>query len=58
MLQLLKIHRLNSLKEQYKMVKADAKKFMRTGDLKNYLHKLSEATKIQREYQETLTLEV
>ena len=58
MLQLMKIHRLNSLKEQYNKVKSDAVKFMKNGDLKNYLKRLTKASKIEREYIETLNMQV
>lgn len=58
MLQLMKIHRLNSLRDQYKKVKAEAVKFMRKGDLKNYLSRLTRANKIEREYLETLSMQV
>jgi len=58
MLQLMKIHRLNSLRDQYKKVKADSLKFMRTGDIKNYIKNLTKASKIQNEYLETLSLRV
>ncbi len=58
MLQLMKIHRLNSLREQYKKVKSEAMKFMTKGDLKNYLKRLTKASKIQNEYIETLNMQV
>lgn len=58
MLQLMKIHRLNSLRAQYKKVKEESLNFMKTGDLKNYLKKLTEATKIQNEYTETLNIQI
>ncbi|GEM_PF-820928 len=58
MLQLMKIHRLNSLKAQYKKVKDESLKFMQSGDLKNYLRNLTKATKIQNEYIETLHMQV
>ena len=58
MLQLMKIHRLNSLREQYKKVKSESLKFMQSGDLKNYLRNLTKATKIQNEYLETLNMQV
>lgn len=58
MLQLMKIHRLNSLREQYKKVKAEAMKFMKSGDLKNYIKRLTKASKIQNEYIETLHMQV
>jgi len=58
MLELMKIHRLNSLRDQYKKVKAEAMKFMKTGDLKNYLKRLTKASKIQNEYLETLNMQV
>ncbi len=58
MLQLMKIHRLNSLRDQYKKVKEESLKFMQSGDLKNYLRNLTKATKIQNEYLETLHMQV
>ena len=58
MLQLMKIHRLNSLRDQYKKVKSESLKFMQSGDLKNYLRNLTKATKIQNEYLETLHMQV
>ena len=58
MLQLMKIHRLNSLREQYTKVKTEAMNFMQSGDLKNYLRRLTKATKIQNEYMETLKMQV
>ena len=58
MLQLMKIHRLNSLREQYKNVKAEALRFMKSGDLKNYVQRLTKASKIQNEYIETLQMQV
>ncbi|MDZ4845000.1 MAG: hypothetical protein SH857_05555 [Chitinophagales bacterium] len=54
----MKIHRLNSLKAQYKKVKDESLKFMQSGDLKNYLRNLTKATKIQNEYIETLHMQV
>jgi len=58
MLQLMKIHRLNSLREQYNKVKTEAVKFMRKGDLKNYISRLAKASKIRNEYIETLSMQV
>ena len=58
MLQLMKIHRLNSLRDQYKKVKEESLNFMKTGDLKGYLKKLTQAAKIQNEYVETLHMQV
>ena len=58
MLQLMKINRLNSLRAQYNTVKCESLKFMKSGDLKNYLRKLTQATHIQNEYLETLNMEV
>jgi hypothetical protein len=54
----MKIHRLNSLREQYNNVKSEAMKFMQSGDLRNYLKRLTKATKIQNEYMETLKMQV
>ena len=58
MLQLMKIHRLNSLKEQYNKVKSEAVRFMQKGDLKNYLRRLTKANKIEHELHETLNMQV
>lgn len=54
----MKINRLNSLRAQYNTVKSESLKFMKSGDLKNYLRKLTQATHIQNEYLETLNMEV
>ncbi len=58
MLQLMKIHRLSSLREQYNKVKSEAVNLMRKGDLKNYIVKLAKASKIRNEYIETLSMQV
>ena len=58
MLQLMKIHRLNSLREQYNHLKSEAMKYMTRGDLKNYVKRLTKASKIQHEYIETLSMDV
>lgn len=56
MLEILKINRIQKLKSQYKRTKAEAIKFMRSGDLKNYIRKLTEVQKIEAEYLDTLSL--
>lgn len=58
MLQLMKIHRLNSLRTQYDKVKVESLNFMKSGDLKNYLKKLAQAAKIENEFNETLHIQV
>lgn len=58
MLQLMKIHRLNSLRAQYDKVKSESLKFMQSGDLRNYLKKLTQAAKIEHEFNETLHMQV
>lgn len=58
MLQLMKIHRLISLKKQYNKLKSEAVKLMTSGDLKGYLEKLTQASKLRREFSETLNLKV
>ncbi len=58
MLQLMKIHRLNSLKEQYDHMKSEALKFMTKGDLKNYVRQLTKASMLRNEYMETLSMAV
>ncbi|GIV32847.1 MAG: hypothetical protein KatS3mg031_0382 [Chitinophagales bacterium] len=57
MLELLIHHRLLSLRKQYKKVMSEAVNYMQNGNLKEYLHKLMEASKIRNEYSETLTLQ-
>lgn len=58
MLQLMKIHRLISLRNQYNKAKAEALRFMKTGDLKNYFAKLTEASRLKKEFSETVSMEI
>jgi len=58
MLEVMKINRLVSLRNQYLKLKAEARKTMATGDLKDYYQKLSKANKIKNEISETLSMKV
>lgn len=58
MLEILKLNRLQKLKRQYQIIKAEAKLFMKKGDLSNHIMKLTEAQKIKMEYMNTLDLKV
>ena len=58
MLQLMKVHRLISLRQQYVKLKSEALKLMNAGDLKGYLEKLAQASKMKAEFSETLSLKV
>jgi hypothetical protein len=58
MLQLMKIQRLISLRKQYNNLKYEAVKCMNSGNLKEYLEKLTQADKVRQEFSETLTMKV
>ena len=58
MLEVMKINRLISLREQYLKSKAEAKKSMDKGDLKTYFDKLSKTNELKKEFSETLSMKV
>lgn len=50
MFDLLKQKRMQMLGEQIIRLKDEAKRLMRTGDITNYLRKITEADKLKNEY--------
>jgi len=58
MLEVMKIHRLLSLRKQYMKSKLEARKSMDKGDLQNYFEKLKETNRLKSELSDTINMKV